>query len=170
MHDQEGFNRMVPWQTFAGSHPTLAAHGQRLFLLGYEYGSFLAGLAYLATIRPDGGPRMHPISPALLDGHLYAFILRNSPKCADLRRDGRYALHSFPHSLAEDTFNDEELYVTGTAIMVEDPMIRQAVADACGDSVEAGVVFELLLERVMHKGRAHGRAIYTTWKASHQQQ
>jgi len=54
--------------------------------------------------------------------------------------------------------------------MVEDTMIRQAVADACGDSVESGVVFELLLERVMHKGRAHGRAIYTTWKASHQQQ
>jgi len=161
---------MVTWQDFAESTPGLAANSQRLLLLGYEYGSFLAGLAYLATIRPDGGPRIHPISPALLDGRLYAFILMTSPKYADLRRDGRYALHSFPHRLDADTFNDEELYLTGTATMVEDPTIRQAVADACGDSVEAGVVFELYLERVMHKRREHGRVIYTKWKASHQQQ
>jgi hypothetical protein len=155
---------MVSWQTFSEADPSLAAHGRRLLLLGREYGGFEAGLAYLATIRPDGGPRIHPISPALLHGRLYAFILTASPKYADLRRDGRYALHSFPHTLAEDSFDDEEWYLTGVATPVEDAATRQAVTDACGDDVEAGMVFELGLERVMHKHREQGRAIYTTWK------
>src|SRR5262245_24880270 len=115
----EGGNGMIPWQTFAESNPVLAAQGQRLLLLGAEYGDFLAGLAYLATIRPDGGPRIHPISPALLDGHLYAFILTSSPKYGDLRRDGRFALHSFPPNTLDNTpFADDEFYLTGIARMV----------------------------------------------------
>jgi hypothetical protein len=157
---------MVPWQTFAESNPPLAAHGQRLLLLGTEYGDFLAGLAYLATVRADGGPRIHPISPALIDGRLYAFILTTSPKYADLRRDGRYALHSFPPNTLDNTpFTDDEYYLVGTARLVEDHTLRQAVAQACSDEVEAGQVFELLVERVMHKSRAEGRAIYTKWSA-----
>ena len=157
---------MVPWQTFAESNPVLAAQGQRLLLLGAEYGDFLAGLAYLATIRPDGGPRIHPISPALLDGHLYAFILTISPKYSDLRRDGRYALHSFPPNTLDNTpFSDDEFYLTGTARVVEDRILRQEVASACGDEVEAGQVFELLVERVMHKSRKQGQAIYVKWRA-----
>jgi hypothetical protein len=164
--DQEGVIAMVPWQKFAEANPVLASLGQRLLLLGADYGDFLAGLAYLATIRSDGGPRIHPISPALLDGRLYAFILTTSPKYADLRRDGRYALHSFPPNTLDTTsFTDDEFYLTGSARMVEDPTLRQAVAHACGDDVEAGQVFELLVERAMHKGREEGRARYTKWSA-----
>lgn len=57
----------------------------------YEHG---LGLGFLATTRPDGGPRVHPICPVLA-GNLYAFIVPG-PKLADLRRDPRYryALHS----------------------------------------------------------------------------
>ena len=133
--------------------------------LGKEHGGYEGGLAYLATVRKDGGPRIHPISPVLLDGRLYAFVLKRSPKWHDLVRDGRYALHSFPYPLSED-WTDDEFYLTGGAMIVKDATIRQAVADGCGDDVDAGDVFELSVERALHKGRPDGVMTYTTWHAN----
>ena len=148
---------MSGWQAFAAAEPVMAAAGRELLLLADS----TAGLGYLATVRPDGGPRVHPISPALLDGRLYAFVLRRTPKCRDLHRDGRYALHSWPRPF-EETFNDEEFYLAGRATPVPDSTTRQAVASACGDDVETGDVFELSVERAMHKQRVGGLR-YTTW-------
>jgi hypothetical protein len=71
-------------------------------------------LAFLATIRTDSGPRLHPMCPLLTDDAMYAFIVP-SPKQHDLRRDGRFALHSFPCPDNEDAF-----YVTGRATVVDD--------------------------------------------------
>ena len=65
------------------------------------------GLGYLATVRADGGPRVHPVSPVITDDGLFCFIIA-SPKRRDLERDGRYALHAFP---PEDT--DDEAYLAG---------------------------------------------------------
>jgi hypothetical protein len=155
---------MPSWQDLEQSNPQLAAHGRRMFLLGKEHGSFEAGLAYLATVRADGGPRIHPIAPALLDGHLYAFVLRNTPKARDLERDSRFALHSFPHAMEEDTFNDEEFYITGTATPADNAALCETVAKACGDAPEMGRVWELHPERVMHKQRIRGKAQYHKWR------
>ena len=69
----------------------------------------------LATVRPDGGPRVHPLCPIVLDGDLYVRV-EEGPKQRDLLRDGRYALHCFPPAANEDAF-----YCTGTATPVEDP-------------------------------------------------
>jgi hypothetical protein len=46
-----------------------------------------------------------------------------------------------------------------------DDVLRVRVAQACGDDAEAGEVFELGIERAMHKGREKGtgRAIYSKW-------
>ena len=46
-------------------------------------------IAYLATSRPDGSPRLHPFCPILAGGRLFAAIPGNSPKGHDLRRDPR---------------------------------------------------------------------------------
>ena len=56
--------------------------------------------------------------PLLDDNGMYAFIVP-SPKQRDLRRDGRYALHSFPCDDNEDAF-----CATGTARLVDDPAVR----------------------------------------------
>ena len=69
--------------------------------------STVLGLAYLATVRPDGGPRVHPVSPAIVGGGLYCVML-DTPKRRDLERDGRYAMHAFP---AED--DDDEACMQG---------------------------------------------------------
>src|SRR4029079_4762050 len=99
---RQGKNRergvdMANWAAFAAAAPELAAEGRRLF---YQYG---VGLGFLATIRKDGGPRLHPIRPIVTDGGLLAFI-NPSPKCNDLRRDGRYALHAFTPEDVDDEF------------------------------------------------------------------
>jgi hypothetical protein len=87
--DQASVASMAHWVGFAQQWPEMAEAGRALL---YQFG---VGLAFLATTRQDGGPRVHPICPQLYETGLYAFVIP-SPKRNDLLRDGRYALHSFP--------------------------------------------------------------------------
>src|SRR5207249_2764082 len=80
---------MKRWNEFAAESPAVAENGRALI---YQ---FRVGLGYLATIRKDGGPRVHPVCPVIANGGLYVFIGNQSPKLHDLLRDGRFALHSF---------------------------------------------------------------------------
>lgn len=109
------------WGEFAALRPDLAGAGRRLL---YQYG---VGLAFLATTRRDGGPRVHPMCPLLRGDELYAFIVP-SPKRRDLHRDGRYALHSFPAEANEDAFS-----VTGRAVPVSDLETTAALARQYGE-------------------------------------
>jgi hypothetical protein len=78
-------------------------------------------LAFLATVRPDGGPRVHPMCPVLHYGGLYALLIP-SPKRADHIRDRRYSMHSFPTDGDEDAF-----YLTGLAHVVDADARRAAL-------------------------------------------
>ncbi|MEH1098697.1 pyridoxamine 5'-phosphate oxidase family protein [Micromonospora sp. CPCC 205561] len=100
---------MASWSEFAADEPRLA-DGIRLLM--QQYGP---GFGYLATVRADGGPRVHPVSPVITDEGLFCFVV-DSPKRRDLERDGRYALHSFPPEESDD-----EAYVAGHARPVTDP-------------------------------------------------
>jgi hypothetical protein len=53
-------------------------------------------IAFLATTRPDGSPRLHPFCPVLAGGRLLAAIPRSSPKGNDLGREPRCAIHALP--------------------------------------------------------------------------
>ncbi len=117
---------MLTWQEFAEVRPDLAAIGRRLL---YQYG---VGLAFLATVRKDGGPRLHPICPILHQEQLYCFVLGASPKRYDLLRDERYALHAFLPA-----HDDEEFYCSGKAIPVADPVVREVVAARAKHHVRA---------------------------------
>ncbi|MEU4526876.1 pyridoxamine 5'-phosphate oxidase family protein [Micromonospora ureilytica] len=101
---------MASWSEFAADEPRLA-DGIRVLL--QQYGP---GFGYLATVRADGGPRVHPVSPVITAEGLFCFII-DSPKRRDLERDGRYALHSFPPEESDD-----EAYVAGRARPVTDPV------------------------------------------------
>jgi hypothetical protein len=134
---------MASWSDFAAAEPSLAA-GIRALL--QQYGP---GMGYLATVRPDGGPRVHPVSPVITEKGLYCFIV-DSPKRRDLERDGRYALHSFP---PED--NDDEAYLTGQAIRVHDRRTIASLAGALHASPNVDWrLFELTIETAML--RRHG--------------
>lgn len=108
---------MASWSEFAADEPRLA-DGIRVLM--QQYGP---GLGYLATVRADGGPRVHPVSPVITPEGLFCFVI-NSPKRRDLERDGRYALHSFPPEESDD-----EAYVAGRARPVTDPIRVARIAD-----------------------------------------
>ncbi len=136
---------MASWSDFAAAEPALAA-GIRALL--QQYGP---GMGYLATVRADGSPRLHPVSPVITDEGLYCFIV-NSPKRRDLERDGRYALHSYPPEESDD-----EAYVTGRAVRVRDPLVVSALADALHASPDVDWhLYELLIETAVL--RRHGSA------------
>lgn len=158
---------MALWRDFERDAPEMAAAGRALI---YQFG---VGLGYLATVRADGGPRVHPFCPILHEGGLYGLIA-DSPKQRDLLRDGRYALHSFP---AQD--RDDEFYLSGRAIRHADPALAGAVrrtmtstgATSSGDET----LFELDLERALlatYKKRGEPNnwpPRYTKWSAGGRQ-
>jgi hypothetical protein len=151
----------VRWGEFAADAADVADAGCRLL---YQHGP---GLGFLATVRRDGGPRLHPVCPVVAHGGLYVFIGNHSPKLHDLRRDGRYALHSFP---AADV--DDEFYVAGRAVVVESPAVRDQVYEtylAQGTTTSDDTLFELLVERALHAAygpRPSWPPVYRRWPSS----
>jgi hypothetical protein len=129
----------------------------------YQFGP---GLAYLATLRPDGAPRLHPVCPVVCDGGLYVFIGNHSPKLRDLQRDGRYSLHTFP---CVDV--DDEFMVSGVAVDAESFGVRDAVHAAyvaTGATTSNDTLFELRLDRALHakyEGRPSWPPDYRRWRA-----
>ena len=109
---------MLRWGEFRREQAELADAGRALLC------QFGVGLAFLGTVRPDGGPRLHPICVIVTDEALYGLIIP-SPKLADLRRDGRYALHSYPSPDNEDAF-----YLSGSVEVRSDADIRRSAIDA----------------------------------------
>jgi hypothetical protein len=130
---------MQAWSDLESSAPDIAAAGRRLLWIpGHGFG-------YLATVGRTGSPRIHPIDIAIVDGRLVTFIVP-SLKREDLRRDGRYALHS----TGSETENDE-VAITGRAIEREDdPVFRARAAAAMPFEVPADHhLFELGIETVL---------------------
>jgi hypothetical protein len=132
---------MATWSDFAADAPELAAAGRALL---YQFGP---GLGYLATVRRDGGPRVHPFCPIILEPGIYGLI-GTSPKQRDLFRDGRYAVHSFP-----SPERDDEFYFSGRARHHADPAlearVRHAMTATGATSSGDEALFELDLERVL---------------------
>lgn len=152
---------MKRWGEFAAEAPEMADAGRALL---YQ---FRVGLGYLATVRADGGPRVHPVCPVLANDGLYVFIGNHSPKRRDLLRDGRYALHTFPNPQVDDEFT-----VRGCATPIGDAAIREVVYDtyvATGAFTSDDTLFELLLERALHAKygpRPSWPPVYTRWPVS----
>ena len=151
---------MVTWKKLAEADPALAEAGSnQLFQFG-------VGLAFLATIRRDGSPRLHPVCPVLSDSHLYILVLPNSPKRWDLQRDGHYSLQAFP----QDRPDSDEFYLSGIAHLVNDSRKKSAVlADAKHHASVAEILFELLIERAMLTtwegfGTPEYHSKHTMWK------
>lgn len=155
---------MKTWNEFAALRPDLAGPGRSLL---YQVG---VGLAYLATTRSDGGPRVHPMCPIITDRGAFAFIVP-SPKQRDLARDGRYALHSFPCEDNEDAFN-----CMGRVRAVRDEVQRTELGEEfVAERAQLGVplpaaddaLFEFLLEGcLLTRTTGHGdpRPSHVVWR------
>lgn len=122
----------VTWKHFAQLRPDLAAAGGAMIKPG------AVGLGFLATVRPDGGPRVNPICPVLTDDGLYGFLVVG-PKLGDLRRDPRYALHT---ETVAPPDHDDAFSLKGEVRFVDD-------ADGAGAELRRTLTEQFLAERSM---------------------
>jgi hypothetical protein len=133
---------MLRWGDFAEQTPELAEAGR---LLLYQFGP---GLAYLATVRADGGPRLHPVCVNIVEGGLYTLV-GLSPKRQDLLRDGRFALHSFASPTVDDEF-----FLAGRAVHHESrslvAKVRAAQRATGATTSDDEELFEYHLDRALY--------------------
>ena len=159
----EGKN-LKTWYDFRNEEPELTKIGKKLLFSSRPH----VGYAFIATIRKDGAPRLHPISIVLSKDHLYVLIPTTSPKCSDLLTDGRYALQAFPPVPNDE---NEEFYISGLATQIREREIRQALIDNTKIIVEDNeVLFELFLDRVMYtklvdRGTPEEHPVHKKWRA-----
>ena len=128
----------MSWKEFAHQAPELAS-------LGFE--RFNRRIVYLATIKKDGSPRLHPVTPSIGEGRLFMFTEPSSPKIRDLRRDPRYAMHCAVGGGAP-LF---EYLISGSAELITDPELREKMAAIMNAPVvdESYALFEFQVERVL---------------------
>ena len=106
------------WGDFADDEPELAAFvAERL----------QTAPAYLATVRASGPPRVHPVTPIITADGLYLFMEPTSPKGADLRERGWFALHN---GVPDHAGTGGEASLSGTAHLVTDDAVRATAAAA----------------------------------------
>ena len=149
---------MASWGEFAALEPELASVGRRLL---FQFGP---GLAFIATISRTGDPRLHPITIALTEAQLYAFIV-TGPKQHDLERDGRYAMHAF---LPEEV--EEEFMIAGRAELADSPAERQRALTGyhLSRAPDDHRLFRFDVERALHAAyryRGDWPPVYRRWKA-----
>ena len=98
---------VVSWGEFAASHARLSAHvAERI----------TGRLCYLATIRADGHPRVHPVGLNIRGARLIVPMSPTSPKGKDLRRSGRYSAHC---AVEDGNGGGGEVLLTGMAHEVD---------------------------------------------------
>jgi hypothetical protein len=73
------------WAELERGDPELAAFGRE---------RMEGRVVYHATLRADGSPRVHPVSPWFGAGLLGVIFRAHSPKVDEVLRDGRYAMHT----------------------------------------------------------------------------
>jgi hypothetical protein len=96
------------WAAFETAEPELAEFG-RARIEGQ--------VVFQASLRPDGSPRVHPVSPWFGAGQLVVSCRAGSPKVAEFARDGRYALHT---QMGNHDGDGGEFMVRGTMRLIED--------------------------------------------------
>ena len=144
---------MASWGEFAKADPELAAFGAERFQS--------TEVAYLATVRRDGSPRVHPCTPIIGQQRLLLFMEPTSPKGHDLRRDGRYALHS---TVNDASGQSGEFSASGRATPVDDPAIRALAVQAANyEPADRYVLFELNVERALSTVYENGQPVRKRW-------
>ena len=130
----------MSWDEFEEYAPSLAEVG---------FTKLNRKIAYLATLKKDGSPRLHPVTPFIGNGMLFIFTEPSSPKIGDLRRDDRYALHCSVDRAEGESLT--EFLITGRARIITDEMVRAEAMNIAYSPVLTPdyVLFEFEVDRVL---------------------
>jgi hypothetical protein len=173
---------MATWAQFESEAPELASVAARLWpgIAALHRGEVVTGhspvfsVAYLATVRADGAPRLHPFCPILAGGRLFAAIPRSSPKGWDLRRDGRCVIHALPGP------DDDELCIRAVGVDVTADaaaatlvlkVVTRSEVGGMIETVSNDALFEFHLEKVhiarwLNIGQPGTRAVRHRWQSN----
>jgi hypothetical protein len=144
---------MASWKEFAQQAPEFAAFGEA---------RFRSGVAYLGTLRADGSPRVHPVTP-IVGEQLFLFMEPTSPKGKDLQRDARYTLHC---SVKDSTGDSGEFYVRGRGILTDDPLVRaQAIQASSYVPNDRYIVFMFTIEFAFMNSYIDGKPDTRRWQS-----
>src|SRR4051794_29799912 len=117
----------------------------------------------LATLRPDGSPRVSGIEASFTTGELWLAGMTEAVKFADLRRDPRMALHS--GSDEPDSFS-ADAKVSGRAVEVTGEE-RERFAAATGNQADGDYgLFRIDLEQVVLTALAEDKSalVISSWR------
>jgi dipeptidyl aminopeptidase/acylaminoacyl peptidase len=149
--------RMDDWASFAADEPEMAEKGRALL---YQRGD---GEGMLATVAPNGTPRINVLNAGILDGRLLVFVQAASAKARDMEANPRYALHAH-----QNPQHPHEFLVRGTARLLTDPAIRDnATANWFFTPPPDYPLYELLIEHALlgERGSANDwPPRYRSWK------
>jgi hypothetical protein len=144
---------MTSWMEFAQQAPEIAAFGKA---------RFQSGVAYLGTLRTDGSPRVHPVTP-IIGEQLFLFMEPTSPKGKDLQRDSRYTLHC---AVEDSSGGGGEFYVRGQATLTNDPFMReQAVIASPYLPADRYITFVLSIEFAFMNVYVDGTPTPSRWQS-----
>ncbi|MBS2965119.1 pyridoxamine 5'-phosphate oxidase family protein [Actinocrinis puniceicyclus] len=106
------------WQQFTEAEPVFAAAVWSRFAATKHH--------VLATLRRDGSPRVSGTEVRIVGPDLTLGSMLNALKAVDLRRDGRFALHSNP---GDGSMSGGDAKLAGVAIEIGDPRLKAAALD-----------------------------------------
>jgi hypothetical protein len=131
-------------------------------LAAFGESRFRSGVAYLGTLRADGGPRVHPVTP-IIGEQLFLFMEPTSPKGKDLQRDPRYTLHC---SVEDSSGGGGEFYVRGRGTLTDDPLVRaQAVRASSYVPQDHYILFVFTVEFACMSTYVNGNRNSRRWQA-----
>jgi hypothetical protein len=144
----------VSWGDFELAAPEIS---------GFGAGRFQSGVAYLATVRSDGAPRVHPVTPIIGEGRLFLYMEPTSPKGKDLERDNRYQMHC---SVENSHGGSGEFYVTGTARQIprEETATWETASRHGYKPKPQYILFELLVDSAFSTVYAEDKVVRNRWK------
>ena len=147
----------MSWQALTDAAPELAVFwAERLH----------DQVAYLAAVKADGSPRLHPVRPVITVKRLFMFVETTSPKVRDLQRDPRNALHATATS--DTPWDLREFVVEGTARRIDDSEGRATANAGSAFPRDARLLlFELAVDGAMSTVYgSDGRPHRQRWRAS----
>jgi len=145
----------ISWKKFEQEAPHLATLG---------YNKLHRKISYLAILKKDGSPRLHPVTPFIGHGMLFIFTEPTSPKIGDLRRDGRYALHCSVGGGGPLV----EVLISGQAREITNSDQRSQAENIASSPVVLAsyVLFEFMVDRALVvEYDSGGKQIIRRWKS-----
>jgi hypothetical protein len=110
---------VIAWDEFSAEAPHIA----EIFVRRH---TATGNLCLLGTLRSDGYPRISPVEPRIVAGHLALVGMPGTTKFLDLGRDARFNLHT---ATVDTHVSDGDAKLWGKAVNLQDTDLHERFAD-----------------------------------------